>query len=76
MLGDIELHAPNGTTGASMTKTVWIGDVQDGLHDGQTVELKGWIKRTRGSNKMRFVVLRDSTGDIQCVGKKDVIGEE
>jgi asparaginyl-tRNA synthetase len=59
-----------------MAKTVWIGDVQDGLYDGKTVELKGWIKRTRGSNKMRFIVLRDSTGEIQCVGKKDTIGEE
>ncbi len=25
---------------------------------------------------MRFIVLRDSTGEIQCVGKKDTIGEE
>ena len=74
--GDIELDPTNGQTGASMAKTVWIGEVQDGLYDGKTVELKGWIKRTRGSNKMRFIVLRDSTGEIQCVGKKDTIGEE
>ena len=74
--GDIELDPTNGQTGASMGKTVWIGEVQDGLYDGKTVELKGWIKRTRGSNKMRFIVLRDSTGEIQCVGKKDTIGEE
>jgi len=59
-----------------MGKTVWIGDVQDGLHDEQTVELKGWVKRTRGSNKIRFIVLRDSTGTIQCVGKRDVLGDE
>ena len=59
-----------------MAKTVWIGDIQDGLHNGQTIELKGWIKRTRGSNKLRFIVLRDSTGDIQCVGKLTDLGEE
>ena len=57
-------------------KTVWISDILDGKYDGQTVELKGWIKRSRGSNKIRFVVLRDSTGFIQCVAKKDTIGDE
>ena len=59
-----------------MVKTIWIGDVQAGKYDDQEVELKGWIKRERGSNKMRFIVLRDSTGHIQCVVKKDAIGEE
>ena len=57
-------------------KTTWISDILEGKHDGQIVELKGWIKRSRGSNKIRFVVLRDSTGSIQCVAKKDVVGEE
>jgi len=59
-----------------MAKDIWIGDVQNGDYDGQDVELKGWIKRTRGSNKIRFVVLRDSTGIIQCVAKRDVIGDK
>ena len=44
----------------NMAKEFWIGDVQAGAHDGAEVELKGWIKRSRGSNKIRFVVLRDS----------------
>jgi len=64
------------TNGESMVKTTWIGDVQNGQFDDATVELKGWVKRTRGSNKIRFVVLRDSTGTIQCVGKRDALGEE
>ena len=59
-----------------MAKDIWIGDVQSGSHDGNEVELKGWIKRTRGSNKIRFIVLRDSTGTIQCVVKRDAIGDE
>ena len=57
-------------------KELWISHVQDGLHDGQIVELKGWIKRSRGSNKIHFVVLRDSTGTIQCVGKRENLGDE
>ena len=59
-----------------MVKTVWIGDVQSGNYDNQVVELKGWVKRTRGSNKIRFIVLRDSTGTIQCVAKRDALGDE
>ena len=59
-----------------MVKTIWIGDVQSGMYDNQVVELKGWVKRTRGSNKIRFVVLRDSTGVIQCVAKRDALGDE
>ena len=65
-----------GSSGERMVKTTWIGDVQNGQHTGQTVELMGWIKRTRGNNNLRFVVLRDSTGTIQCVGKKTNLGEE
>ncbi len=64
-----------GVNGDAM-KTTWISDILEGKHDGQKVELKGWIKRSRGSNKIRFVVLRDSTGSIQCVAKKDAVGEE
>ncbi|MGB2346597.1 MAG: asparagine--tRNA ligase [Candidatus Poseidoniaceae archaeon] len=60
----------------NMAKDIWIGDVQNGDYDGQEVELKGWVKRTRGSNKIRFVVLRDSTGTIQCVAKRDVVGDD
>ena len=57
-------------------QTTWIGDVQSGHYDNQEVELKGWIKRSRGSNKIRFIVLRDSTGIIQCVAKRDVLGDD
>ena len=59
-----------------MTKDTWIGDVRAGKYDGEEVELKGWIHRSRGSNKIRFVVLRDSTGTIQCVVKRDSVGDE
>jgi len=58
-----------------MAKDCWIGDVHKGNFDGQEIELKGWIHRTRGSNKIRFLVLRDSTGVIQCVIKRDSVGD-
>ncbi len=59
-----------------LSKKYWIGDVQSGLHDGDTVELAGWIHRTRGSNRICFIVLRDSTGIIQCVIKRDAVTDE
>lgn len=74
--GELELRCDIGRTGANMVKTIFIGDVQAGKYDGQEVELMGWVKRTRGSNKIRFIVLRDSTGVIQCVVKRDAVGDE
>jgi asparaginyl-tRNA synthetase len=35
------------------------------------VSTRGWVYRERGSNKIKFIVLRDSTNIIQCVLKKD-----
>jgi len=40
------------------------------------VSIRGWIHRERGSSKFKFVVLRDSSNIIQCVIKKDRVGEE
>ena len=59
-----------------MTKGVWVSDVHKGAHDEQSVELKGWVHRTRGSNKIWFLVLRDSTGIVQCVIKRSDVGDE
>lgn len=41
----------------------------DELHKyvGQTVELKGWVYNTRGSKKVKFLILRDGTGLCQCI---------
>ena len=58
-----------------MQKDIFIGDVQSGGHDGQRIELKGWVNRARGSNKIWFIVLRDSTGRIQCVAKREDVGD-
>lgn len=40
------------------------------------VIIRGWVHRERGSSKRKFIVLRDSSGIIQCVIEKDVVGEE
>ena len=59
-----------------MEKDIYIADVQSGHHDGQRIQLKGWICRNRGSNKLWFIVLRDSTGRIQCVAKRADVGDD
>ncbi len=53
---------------------VYIGELAD--HVGETVSLKGWIYQKRSSGKIRFLVLRDGTGFLQCVaGVRDVPAE-
>lgn len=40
------------------------------------VAVRGWVYRERGSNKMKFVVLRDASDIIQCIIKKEKFSEE
>ena len=40
------------------------------------VNVRGWCYRVRNSNKMAFIVLRDSTDIIQCVVEKSKISED
>ncbi|MFW5852618.1 MAG: asparagine--tRNA ligase [Nanoarchaeota archaeon] len=40
------------------------------------VNIRGWVHRERGSNNLKFIVLRDSTEKIQCVIEKEIVGEE
>lgn len=42
--------------------------IQEAIEKGKgKVSIRGWIHRERGSNKLKFVVLRDSSNLIQCV---------
>jgi hypothetical protein len=40
-------------------------------HVGQTVTLQGWVYNTRSSGKIAFIILRDGTGQCQCVIEKN-----
>ncbi|MFH0870124.1 MAG: asparagine--tRNA ligase [archaeon] len=40
------------------------------------VAVRGWVYRERGSNKMKFVVLRDAADIIQCIIKKEKFTED
>ncbi len=46
--------------------------IQEAMDQGEgKVAIRGWVHRERGSNKLKFIVLRDSSNIIQCVLKKD-----
>lgn len=43
---------------------------------GQEVTLRGWLFNKRSSGKIKFVILRDGTGYVQCVYFKGNVTEE
>jgi len=51
-----------------------VGEILSGDRPAGEVQIRGWIHRTRSSNKFVFIVLRDSTGVVQCVGSKEDLG--
>ena len=48
-----------------MDKKTYIKDLA--RFEGQEVSLKGWVYQFRSSGKISFLVLRDGTGECQCV---------
>ncbi len=51
--------------------------IQEAINKGSgDVNIRGWVYRERGSNEIRFIMLRDTTDIIQCVIDKSIVGEE
>ncbi|MHA1935533.1 MAG: asparagine--tRNA ligase [Candidatus Thorarchaeota archaeon] len=55
---------------------IHIHDVLEGKHEEQIVHLRGWVHRIRKQKKMVFAILRDPSGVVQTVIKKDVVSEQ
>jgi len=47
------------------TAVITIADLAD--HKGETVTLRGWVYNWRKKGKLRFIILRDGFGYLQCV---------
>jgi asparaginyl-tRNA synthetase len=45
-------------------------------HVGETVRMRGWAFNARSGGKIRFLILRDGTGFLQCVAGKNDVSEE
>lgn len=57
-----------------MGKFIYISDLKH--HIGEDVEIRGWIYNKRSSGKVRFVIVRDGSGFLQCVMVKGQIDDE
>jgi len=47
-----------------------IENVLEGRHEGEHIDIRGWVYRKRESKDTIFLVIRDATGIIQCTVKK------
>ncbi|MEG8947101.1 asparagine--tRNA ligase [Rosettibacter firmus] len=57
-----------------MRPTVYIKDLSK--HNGEEVTLKGWLYNKRSSGKIKFLILRDGSGYVQCVVVKNNVSDE
>jgi len=46
-----------------------------GKHVGEEISLKGWLYNKRSSGAIRFLLLRDGTGIVQCVVRQQDVEE-
>jgi asparaginyl-tRNA synthetase len=63
---------PTSTQSASPRITI----AEAGKHNGESVEIAGWLYNLRKSGKIVFPILRDGTGILQCVAVKSALPEE
>ncbi len=45
------------------------------LNAGKEVLLKGWVHEIRDLSKLKFILLRDMSGIVQCVAKEDILNK-
>ena len=51
-----------------MAPEVYIENLSE--HVGKEVKIYGWVYNKRSSGKIRFILVRDGTGILQCVMAK------
>lgn len=55
---------------------VKIRDILNGCYENKQVKIRGWVYRKREGKGLIFLVVRDSTGVIQCTVRKDTAAWE
>ena len=46
------------------------------FNDNDEINVRGWVYRKRGSDKVLFIIVRDVTGTLQCVVSKTDVSEK
>jgi asparaginyl-tRNA synthetase len=59
---------------ASTARKITIDDA--GKHVGERVQIQGWLYNLRKSGKIVFPIVRDGTGQMQCVAVKSNLPEQ
>jgi asparaginyl-tRNA synthetase len=61
-----------------MSEVTWtkIAEIINGKKTEKTVNIRGWIYRTRSSGNIVFIVIRDSTGILQTTIKKGSLSDK
>jgi len=54
-------------------KIITIADLAD--YEGETVTLRGWVYNWRKKGKLRFIILRDGFGYLQCIVFRPEVNE-
>ena len=58
-----------------MTQVIQIKDIAN--YDGQEVTVRGWVYNRTGKGRLQFILLRDGSGQAQCVAfKKELSPDE
>ena len=52
----------------AVAKVIQIRDIAD--HDGEEVTVRGWVYNRTGKGRLQFILLRDGSGQAQCVAFK------
>jgi len=55
-------------------KRVWLEDIAK--HEGKEIKLVGWVFNKRSSGKIKFLLVRDGSGVVQCILSKFDVSEE
>ena len=50
--------------------------IQNAMKKEGVVSVRGWVHRFRGSNKFKFMILRDSSNIIQCVFEREKLKDK
>ncbi|MFH0848063.1 MAG: asparagine--tRNA ligase [archaeon] len=53
-----------------------ISEILAGKHDSQRVRIRGWVHGNRSSGGVQFLQVRDGTGVLQCVLKRDALDQQ